>query len=82
MGIEKPNKIYLAELVEEGGCYPEWRTEPYEAVYKNHEYIRKEAVIELLKKMKKEYSDYYWTEEMNRAARQTLVKVIENIEEI
>jgi hypothetical protein len=82
MGIEKPNKIYLAELVEEGGCYPEWRTEPYEAVHKNHEYIRKEAVIELLKGMRKNRINYWREEDMNRATKWTITDIIEKIEEI
>lgn len=80
--METPNKIYLAELVNDGGCYPEWRTKPYESVHKNHAYIRKEAVIELLKEMKSEYDDYYWDEDMCKAAKNTVRDIIEKIREI
>lgn len=82
MEIEKPNKIYLAELCNNGGCYPEWRTQPYEAVYKNHEYIKKEVVEKLLKDLRKEYNDFYFDEDMNRGSRQVIDRILEKIEEI
>ena len=75
MEIEKPNKIYLAELVENGGCYPEWRTKPYEAAHKNHEYIKKEVIENLLKKLKEENNGFY-------PITKTIDTILEKIEEI
>ena len=48
----KPDKIYLAELVENGRCYPEWQTKPFKAVHKNHEYVSIEKIVQIVKEVR------------------------------
>ena len=73
--MEKPNKIYLAELVEDGGCFPTWSRNPYEAVHKSYEYIRKETLVEFLKNLKEENDGFY-------PIIKTIDTIIAKIEEI
>ena len=68
----KPDKIYIAELIQDGVLYPEWREQPFKSVIKNHEYVSIESVVKLMKEMRAKYKDYFFDEEKNKTARSVI----------
>ena len=68
----KPDKIYLAEVSDNGYIYPEWNKRPFEEVRKNHEYVSIEKVVQIVKEARDKNAD---NDDVQRALNQLAAKL-------